>query len=82
MFWTDWGDSPRLESAAMDGTMRRSVASQKLQWPNGLTIDYTRNHVYWADAKYHIIEKVNLDGGDRRTVISRGLMGNMQRVFW
>nr|CAB3263504.1 low-density lipoprotein receptor-related protein 4 [Phallusia mammillata] len=73
MVWTDWGETPCLESAAMDGSMRKSLASRNLHWPNGLTIDYTRNHIYWADAKYHIIEKINLDGGDRRTVISSGL---------
>uniref|UniRef100_H2Z4K3 EGF-like domain-containing protein n=1 Tax=Ciona savignyi TaxID=51511 RepID=H2Z4K3_CIOSA len=74
MFWTDWGDSPRLESAAMDGSQRHTVASRNLHWPNGITIDYTRNQIYWADAKYHIIEKANLDGGNRRAVISRGEM--------
>ena len=73
MFWTDWGNTPCLESAAMDGSMRRSVASEKVHWPNGLTIDYTNNHLYWSDAKFHIIESANLDGGHRRAVVSRGM---------
>uniref|UniRef100_H2Z4K5 EGF-like domain-containing protein n=1 Tax=Ciona savignyi TaxID=51511 RepID=H2Z4K5_CIOSA len=81
MFWTDWGDSPRLESAAMDGSQRHTVASRNLHWPNGITIDYTRNQIYWADAKYHIIEKANLDGGNRRAVISRGEMKGLLHPF-
>ena len=72
MFWTDWGEAPCLESAFMDGSQRRAVASRNVYWPNGLAIDYTRNHLYWSDAKYHIIETANLDGGDRRAVVSRG----------
>ena len=73
MFWTDWGSVPRLESAAMDGTMRHTVASRNLHWPNGLTIDYTNNYVYWADAKFHIIERAGLDGSGRHAVVSRGM---------
>ncbi|CAI9624722.1 unnamed protein product [Staurois parvus] len=40
MFWTDWGRYPRIESASMDGTLRKVIISEKIYWPNGLTIDY------------------------------------------
>lgn len=72
MFWTDWGVVPRVESAWMDGTGRRTIAYTQLYWPNGLTIDYTRDHVYWVDAKHHVIERADLDGQNRQAVISRG----------
>ena len=40
MYWTDWGRSPRIEVAAMDGTDRKVlVRLTNPSWPNGLTID-------------------------------------------
>lgn len=72
MFWTDWGVTPQIESAAMDGSQRKTLANTNLQWPNGLTVDYTSDHIYWVDAKYHIIERANLDGTGRKVIASEG----------
>lgn len=73
VFWTDWGPSPKIERAEMDGSNRRSIVNESVFWPNGLTIDYTSNRIYWADAKHNVIETSLLDGSDRRKVISKGL---------
>ena len=72
IFWTDWGSSPKIESSGMDGHERRTIANLSLIWPNGLTIDYAAGKLYWADAKYHVIECSYLDGSYRRTIISHG----------
>ncbi len=41
MYWTDWGDSPRIERAHMDdGSGRRTLINTDLGWPNGLAIDF------------------------------------------
>ncbi|UYV74687.1 LRP4 [Cordylochernes scorpioides] len=69
MFWADWGNSPRLERADMDGTHRRTLVSSGVGWPNGLTADPT--HLYWSDARADVIEKA-LHDGTQRTVIVRG----------
>ena len=58
----------------MDGTDRMVIANTSLFWPNGLTIDYAAEKVYWADAKHHVIESSDLDGSHRRTVISEGMV--------
>lgn len=74
VLWTDWGSSqPRIERADMDGSHRHVLVGHDLVWPNGLALDYTVDHVYWADAKHHLIESVRLDGTGRRRVIERGL---------
>ncbi|XP_055899580.1 low-density lipoprotein receptor-related protein 4-like isoform X3 [Biomphalaria glabrata] len=73
IFWTDWGTTPRIERAGMDGSLRMILANSSLFWPNGLTVDYAAERLYWADAKHHVIECANLDGTQRRTVISEGL---------
>ncbi|XP_074041420.1 LDL receptor related protein 4 isoform X2 [Leptinotarsa decemlineata] len=73
VFWTDWGPNPKIERSEMDGFNRRSIITESVFWPNGLTIDYTSNQVYWADAKHNVIETSMLDGTNRKKVISKGL---------
>uniref|UniRef100_A0A3P8PJI2 EGF-like domain-containing protein n=1 Tax=Astatotilapia calliptera TaxID=8154 RepID=A0A3P8PJI2_ASTCA len=65
MFWSDWGQNPRIEQASMDGTMRKVIVSTKIYWPNGLALDYTTQRVYFAD-----IERGTMDGASRVTVVS------------
>ncbi|XP_072376430.1 low-density lipoprotein receptor-related protein 4 [Diabrotica undecimpunctata] len=73
IFWTDWGPNPKIERSEMDGTNRKSIITESVFWPNGLTIDYTSNQIYWADAKHNVIETSNFDGILRKKVISKGL---------
>ena len=70
MYWTDWGSNPKIEQAAMDGSSRRSIVTGNLAWPNGLTIEQSTNRLYWADAKLDTIEVSDLNGGNRRVVLS------------
>lgn len=72
IYWTDWGNTPRIEYANMDGSNRRVIADTHLFWPNGLTIDYAGRRMYWVDAKHHVIERADLDGRNRKAVISQG----------
>lgn len=37
MYWTDWGNHPKIETAAMDGTMRETLIDKNIQWPTGKT---------------------------------------------
>ncbi|KAI5101925.1 low-density lipoprotein receptor-related protein 4 isoform X1 [Silurus meridionalis] len=73
IYWTDWGNTPRIEYANMDGSGRKIIADTNLFWPNGLTIDYAGHRMYWVDAKHHVIERADLDGKNRKAVISQGL---------
>lgn len=72
IYWTDWGNMPRIEYANMDGSNRKIIADTHLFWPNGLTIDYASHRMYWVDAKHHVIERADLDGKNRKAVISQG----------
>lgn len=38
LYWTDWGNSPKIERAYLDGDARTELITTNLQWPNGLTI--------------------------------------------
>ena len=65
MYWTDWGEPAKIERASMDGTGREVLHSTGLIWPNGITIDYHDQRIYWADASLDRIEYSNVDGSQR-----------------
>ncbi len=46
----DWGENPKIESAGMNGdlTTRHIIIKDDIFWPNGLTIDYEDEAIFWA----------------------------------
>ncbi len=38
MYWTDWGEHGMIEKAGLDGSQRKAIVTQNIQWPNGLAI--------------------------------------------
>ena len=70
LFWTDWGEYPRIERIGMDGTHRSTIISTKIYWPNGLTLDIPTKRVYFADSKLDFIDFCNYDGTGRQQVIA------------
>ncbi|CAD6208044.1 GSCOCG00010318001-RA-CDS [Cotesia congregata] len=73
VFWTDWGPSPKIERADMDGTSRLALVTDSITWPNGLTVDYPTDRIFWTDAKHRVIMSAKLDGTDKRKILSKGL---------
>ena len=55
MFWTVWDAvDAKVERATLAGENRTTIWSlgkDDSGWPNGLTIDYLEERVYWAGAK-------------------------------
>ena len=74
MFWTEWGQNPRIERSDMDGEHRVAIVTDNLYWPNGLTIDYPTEIIYFADAKLDFIHRCNYHGGDRTYVLASALV--------
>ena len=70
IFWSDWGDSPKIERAGMDGSHRQTIIADSVRWPNGLTLDLVMERVYWIDAKLNLIGSSDLDGANSRLVNS------------
>lgn len=50
MYWTDWGTHAKIERATLGGNFRMEIVNSSLVWPNGLTLDYEEERLYWADA--------------------------------
>ena len=51
LFWTDWGQHPRVERSDMDGNNRKVLATLNLKWPNGLALDYPNRYASFCDNK-------------------------------
>lgn len=73
MYWSDWGEKPKIERAGMDGSDRIVLIRNNLTWPNGLAIDHTAGKLYWADGGTKSIEFTNLDGSNRKMLIGNGI---------
>ncbi|XP_069159627.1 very low-density lipoprotein receptor isoform X9 [Procambarus clarkii] len=69
MFWTDWGQQAKIESAGMDGKFRQVIVSKDIRWPNSLSIDLVLRKIYWSDSKYHTIYSCDFDGSNRRVIL-------------
>ena len=49
MYWSDWGSSPSIKKASLDGSNVETVINTGVTWPNGLAIDVEEKRLYWAD---------------------------------
>ena len=76
MFWTDLGMTAKIESAFLDGEGRRTIIENDLSQPNGITIDYTTQKIYWSDSDLDRIEYSNYDGTERTVLesVNEGLV--------
>ena len=70
LFWTDWGENPRIERVDMDGASRTTIISTKIYWPNGLALDIPTQRLYFADSKLDYIDFCNYDGSGRQQVLA------------
>jgi low density lipoprotein receptor-related protein 5/6 len=90
MYWTDWGELPKIERAYLDGSERLVLFNTSLGWPNGLALDLVEHKIYWGDAKTDSIEVANMDGTGRRVIVQEesriphifgfSLLGNY--IYW
>lgn len=62
------GSNPKIERAYLDGSGRKVVVGEGIHWPNGITLDYPTETLYWVDAKQHVIEAAHINGSHRRLV--------------
>lgn len=71
MYWSDCGEKPKIERAAMDGTMRTVIIRENIKGPTGLAIDHNGGKLYWADGETKSIEYCNFDGSGRKILIGK-----------
>ncbi|XP_066268020.1 low-density lipoprotein receptor-related protein 6-like isoform X1 [Branchiostoma lanceolatum] len=85
MYWSDWSSESKIERASMDGS-NRVVLVDRVGRANGLTIDYQERRLCWADMEKALIESSNMQGDDRRRVISDNIVFTLtlyqDYVYW
>ena len=75
LFYSDWSQHAHIGRIGMDGTITepRHIITKNLGWPNGLTIDYVTDHIYWSDARLDYIAMANLDGSGWKYIVQEDL---------
>ncbi|XP_053670657.1 sortilin-related receptor-like [Anopheles nili] len=73
LFWTDWNSiRPSISRSNMDGTdVRELFTKPQVAWPNGVTIDYMAERLYWVDASKDYIASSDLDGKEFHKVMQQ-----------
>ncbi len=68
MFWTDWGHTPHIGRAALDGQDVVTIITEDIIWPNGLALDYGEQRIFWLDAKLRRLESSDVTGNNRHLI--------------
>lgn len=76
MFWTDWGEVPKIERAGMNGdhTTRTVIVKEDIFWPNGLTVDFSTRTLYWLDGRLKFIESMDFSGLKRKRILNKNIL--------
>ncbi|KAM9856487.1 low-density lipoprotein receptor [Aulostomus maculatus] len=69
MYWTDWGQMAKIEKSGLNGADRVALVTDNIVWPNGITLDMVNQRLYWVDSKIHTLSSIDVNGGNRRTLI-------------
>ena len=57
--------------AYLDGSNRTTLVNTSIGSPNGLTLDYEKEVLYWCDARKDRIESINLNNMTRRVLTTQ-----------
>ncbi|KAK8747660.1 hypothetical protein OTU49_016520, partial [Cherax quadricarinatus] len=72
LYITDWSESsPKVARAFLDGTnLTILFGAGTVGWPNGITIDFQTERIFFADARLDYIASADLDGRHMRKIIT------------
>ena len=56
IYFSDWGLTSYIGRIGLDGLNYSKVITEKLGWPNGISIDYITNKIWWIDAHMDSIQ--------------------------
>ncbi|KAI4468942.1 vitellogenin receptor-like protein-related-related [Holotrichia oblita] len=83
MYFSRWGNSPPvIERCQMDGSNRVALIDYKIVFPYGITVDYSTSQVYWLDTFLDMIEKIDFDGKNRRTIKQGPIVQNLYGISY
>lgn len=71
MYWSEWGVSPKIKKAGMDGSNPR-VLLMNTGYATGLTLDFEKKRLFWAETKSPTIYSSDLNGFNKKILVSDG----------
>lgn len=82
MYWVDLGSNGvRIEQATLDGRNRSILVNESLQYPVDLMVDIEGNYLYWVDRRAKTLERVKLDGTERKVMLDDTTLEQPVSVF-
>ena len=85
IFWSDWSrTNPRIERSFQDGSNRLTLVSDRILWPNGLTLSPDQKTLFFLESfeNERKIEKINIDGTERKIIFSMESQKWRNVVYW
>lgn len=92
LFYTDCQlERPSIMRTDLDGTNSRVlIGKPDVKWPNGITIDFSTNHVYWIDGYKRYIGRCDVNGdhfkeiikNDDRIDVSFNIAVDKEAIYW
>ena len=84
LYWTDWGDTARIQRASMDGQNIETVHNQStsIRRPQALTIDYDSQTLYWSDQRLHKILWSQMEPGSPINISSYSILTTYSMVIF
>ena len=83
LFWLDRGGRgvpTKIGKVNMDGTESKILIQDDLEMPDFMTIDIQKEILYFSSSHNPKVESCNLDGSNRRTILSRESNHNIAKV--
>ncbi|KAG7259671.1 hypothetical protein CRUP_013124 [Coryphaenoides rupestris] len=69
LFWSESGKNPCIGRSRLDGSDQVTLVNSGIMWPNGISIDYEENRLYWTDGRTDKIERIHLETGEGREIV-------------
>ncbi|KAK3591058.1 hypothetical protein CHS0354_026072 [Potamilus streckersoni] len=71
LFWSDIGNSTKIEVSSLSGMNRKSIVSSNLIKPYSLAADYEDKRLYFIDNGRDTIESVTYEGKERKALLRK-----------
>lgn len=69
LFFTDYGNVPKIERCDLDGMNRTRIVYSKAEQPSALALDLVNRLVYWVDLYLDYVGVVDYQGKNRHTIV-------------
>ena len=71
IYWTDWGDQPKIERAELSGKNRMTILDHnEVTWASSIAIDHTLEKIFWADLNMRRICSSDVNGNHVQEILS------------